>query len=415
MIVWSFHQPGATIGQPPPDDPTWVEYFPFVQYQSNSIISPANSLPMAWFYNQLDTLIFHGKGKVNIVHLGGSHLQTDVYSHKVRTRLQNLQPGMNGGRGLIFPVSAAGSNNPGNFGTKATGRWQSCKITQRNATCNYGLTGMMMATADTLATIAISNKDPQTPHNTTSIRVYYYDPNFIYSINVITDDPWLVHSIEPICPGIIEVKLNFPVDTFTLEFSRPANIAGYFELYGFDLTHEDPGVVYHSLGVNGASIPSFLRANLFKEQLALIHPDLVILSLGTNDAFSKSFDPEVYRRNYLQLIEVIRSISPETSILITVPNDVYLKRKRINYNTSLQEEVIFQLAESHHCAVWNFFGVMGGTNSVPNWYNNGMMQKDRVHFTPKGYLLKGDLLFSALIEAYGNHLEAISSNQNSNQ
>jgi lysophospholipase L1-like esterase len=414
LLIRMMHPASQVFGQPSPEDPTWVEYYPFIHYEANTIISPANGVAMSQFFQQMDTLIFRGAGKVNIVHIGGSHLQTDVYSHQVRTRLQNLQPGMNGGRGLVFPVSVAGSNNPRNFTANATGNWQSCRNTQRNATCNYGLTGIMIGTADTLASITIANRDLTTPHHTTSVRVYFFDPTLSYSFDVLTDDPWLVHSIEPLQPGVIEVKLNSPRDTITLVFSRPGNTNGYIEVYGIELTHDDPGLIYHSVGVNGASIPSFLRSNLLAEQLALMHPDLVILSLGTNDAFTKSFDPEVYRRNYIQLIGIIRSAAPQTSILITVPNDVYLNKKRINHNTSLQEEVIFKLAESHGCAVWNFFGVMGGTNSVPNWYNNGMMQKDRVHFTPKGYLLKGDLLFSALMKAYGDHLEAISSDQTTN-
>lgn len=406
---------GHLAGQLPMDDPTSVEYHPFVRYDLNVISEPTGGSPMTWFYERLDTLMMRGTGKVNIVHIGGSHIQTDLYSHQVRAKLQNMQPGLNGGRGLVFPVSVAGSNNPRNFSASASGHWQACRNTQRNATCNYGLTGMMIATADTLATLTITNRDTSTPHNTTIIRIHSFDPALNYSINLLTDDPWLVNCVESFNPGITEIRLNNPVETFTLEFSKAAGTPGFIELYGVELTNEDPGIVYHSFGVNGASIPSFLRTNLLTEQLAMIQPDLVILSLGTNDAFSKSFDAAFYQNNYIQLIDRIRSVAPNTSIIITVPNDVYLNKKRVNHNTTQQEEVIFKLADSHHCAVWNFFGVMGGLNSVPAWYSNGMMQKDRVHFTPKGYHLKGDLLFSALIKAYGNHLESLSSEQNNSQ
>lgn len=389
------------------DDPTSVEYFSFVNYDTNTILHPGGGEVLTHFFSRLDTLIFRGEGQINIIHIGGSHIQTDVYSHQVRKKLQNLQPGMNGGRGLVFPISVTGSNNPRNYSVSWTGRWQHCRNTQRNLICNYGLTGMMAVTNDTLATITISNRDSEHKYNTTLLRVFHFDPALAYSVGLASEDAWLVNTITEYPAGYTEIKLNAPVDTFTLEFFRSPDQSSYIEFYGVQLISDDPGIVYHSLGVNGASIPSFLRANLLQEQLSLINPDLVILSLGTNDGFSKNFDPVVYKNNYIQLIEKIKATAPKADIIITVPNDVYLGRKRPNQNTRYQERVIYELAETFNCNIWNFFQVMGGINSVPVWYRNGMIQKDRIHFTPKGYLLKGDLFFNAIIKSYGNHLEKI--------
>ncbi len=393
-------------GQLYTDDPTAVEHYDFVNYDTNRIIHPLNEPVLQHFFSKLDTLVFLGEGQVNILHIGGSHIQTDLYSHRMRSRLQNLQPGMNGGRGLIFPISMAGTNNPRNFTVTHTGQWRSCRNTQRNRSCNLGLTGFVTVTSDTIATITISIRNPKEDYNTTTIRVFYYDSSFTYRISLATVDPYLIREMfyDP-NGGFTDIRLNQSVDTFTLEFFRDPARPGSLELFGIQLLSNDPGIVYHTVGVNGASIPSFLRCNLFGEQLEILHPDLVILSLGTNDAFAKSFDPEIYRQNYSQLIEKIKENCPRADLLITVPNDVWINRRRINRNTTLQEDVIYQLAVTYNAGIWNFFQVMGGLNSVPRWYGNGLMQKDRIHFTPKGYLLKGDLLFSALMKSYGEHLE----------
>ncbi len=63
---------------------------------------------------------------------------------------------------------------------------------------------------------------------------------------------------------------------------------------------------------------------------------------------------------------------------------------------------MLELAEETDCAVWDFYKVMGGLRSVVKWQNNGLAAKDRVHLTAKGYKLQGDLLFDALMKAYGN-------------
>jgi hypothetical protein len=109
-------------GQVPADDPLAVEHFGFINYDTNYIFCPGNPEVLKSFFTRLDTLLFYGKGQTSILHIGGSHIQTDVYSHQMRSRLHHLQPGVNGGRGLIFPVSITGSNNPRNFSVSYTGK-----------------------------------------------------------------------------------------------------------------------------------------------------------------------------------------------------------------------------------------------------------------------------------------------------
>ncbi|HRZ43436.1 MAG TPA: GDSL-type esterase/lipase family protein, partial [Bacteroidales bacterium] len=324
----------------------------------------------------------------------------------VRIGLQNLQPGLFGGRGLIFPTAMTGSNNPRNFSVSWTGHWDKCRNTERNRNCNLGITGQAVTTTDSLATISFRSFSgiPKGAHN--RIRIYHFDALNAYSFNVLTEDPYLINDIRYFPDaGYSEIILNTPVDTFTLEISRSTSANSVFELYGIELLLDGPGITYSSLGVNGASLPSFIRCNLLQEQISILNPDLIIISLGTNDGFTRDFNPDIYKRNYVSLITIIRNACPEADLLLTVPNDVLIKKKRSNKNTSLQEEVIYQLASSYECGVWNFFRVMGGHNSVPSWYINGLMQRDRVHFTVPGYQIKGELMLEAFLKSYSIHLD----------
>jgi len=47
--------------------------------------------------------------------------------------------------------------------------------------------------------------------------------------------------------------------------------------------------------------------------------------------------------------------------------------------------------------------------SMKKWEAEDLAQRDKIHFTVKGYQLLGDLLYNALIKEYSNHLQKQSS------
>jgi len=63
------------------------------------------------FYEKLYLLEKTKMSRVNIAHIGDSHIQADHFSGAMRQKLQ-VKFG-NGGRGLIFPYRVAKSNEPG--------------------------------------------------------------------------------------------------------------------------------------------------------------------------------------------------------------------------------------------------------------------------------------------------------------
>jgi lysophospholipase L1-like esterase len=170
-------------------------------------------------------------------------------------------------------------------------------------------------------------------------------------------------------------------------------------LQGLTFESDSRGMQYHSLGINGAEVTSFLR-NSLEPQLQILNPDLVIISLGTNDAYMAEFDEKAFKRNYGTLIQRIKKVAPQASILLTTPGDSYRSRKYTNYNNAKATKQILDLAEETGCAVWNFYEIMGGLRSVNQWYANGLATKDKIHLTKKGYTLQGDLLYEALKHDY---------------
>ena len=68
---------------------------------------------------------------------------------------------------------------------------------------------------------------------------------------------------------------SFKVKFDSLQSQNPDT----FIVRGIYADNEEPGIVYSSIGVNGASVPSYLGCVNFEHDLALVKPDLVVLAI----------------------------------------------------------------------------------------------------------------------------------------
>ena len=381
--------------------------YPFIEVQCNQFQFFGNESPNWMLLNrELSQMIESGKGKLNFYHIGGSHLQADIYSHDFRTFLQSNWPGLSGERGLVFPYNLAHTNNPSNYDFSSPNTWRGYRsVTQRSEDFDYGLSGAAITCADSLVVINFKHLRTLVKPPFDRLRIYHNTGEFPYELNfgdqelLVTD---VAHYPEM---GYTEVRFSDHLDSLDLLFVKKINTPFALELFGFEFLNDLPGITYTAIGINGASLPTYLANTNFSRDLQLRPPDLFILSVGTNDAHCSydAFDPLVYKANLEKLILQILESNPNCAILLTVPNDDYYMRKYPNRNTARQREVIFQLAAQYQMAVWDFYGIMGELGSSKTWKTAGLMQADYVHFTGAGYHLKGTLL----IEAFKKNLSSL--------
>ncbi len=136
--------------------------------------------------------------------------------------------------------------------------------------------------------------------------------------------------------------------------------------------------------------------------------DLVIVSLGTNDAFSGSARTRFYEK-VDHLVTKIKTLSPQASILLTTPSDGLKYNKAVGTYTALPDlenvvNTLVQYAHDHDIAYWNLHRIMGGTYSINNWLRQKLAATDRVHYTAKGYNIFAGWLFKAFIACMENSL-----------
>lgn len=137
-----------------------IPNYMFAHFEENAIHFPSgDSTAFVRFFNKLDTLLFLGEGDVNIVHIGGSHVQSGTFSNRMRRNLLSMRYGIEGGRGVVFPFSVAKSNTPTSYYSSYTGKWIACRNSQPKTPLRMGLTGMAASTSDPSATVTIVSRE----------------------------------------------------------------------------------------------------------------------------------------------------------------------------------------------------------------------------------------------------------------
>src|SRR5215216_1585651 len=96
------------------------------------------------FLEELLQLKLTGKGKINIIHIGDSHIQADYMTDVVRRDFQTDFG--NAGRGLIVPLRVAGTNEPANFRTSSANSWKVKRCVTPDYPLPIGIGGVTIST-----------------------------------------------------------------------------------------------------------------------------------------------------------------------------------------------------------------------------------------------------------------------------
>ena len=388
------------------DNPLRTPERPFLGMVANHIVFKGDSSTWEGYHQKLDRLVFDGTGQVNIVHIGGSHVQADMWSMELRHRMQTMVPGVRAGRGFVFPYNMAKSNNPWWYNPEYTGIWTGLRNVVRADSSTLGIAGISTTTRDTLTTLKISFRGEVYPGYTFDGAKVLHRMDSSYAVYAWCEDSTVNISREVNKEGrFTQFNFDRPLDTLRLRVVRTDTNQRQFTLNGIILENKDPGIFLHASGVNGASTTNWLRCQRFTDELSYLKPDLVILSIGINDAHDPDFDAARYESNYRELIRRVRAVNPKAAILLTTNTDSYMKRRYPNLNAEAVRNVMLRLSASEGVGMWDTFGVMGGQGSVRMWENADLAKSDRIHMTREGYALLGDLLFSAMMEKYGEHIK----------
>ena len=169
-----------------------------------------------------------------------------------------------------------------------------------------------------------------------------------------------------------------------------------------------PGVVYHGMGINGATTTHFTTETKM-EEITSLHPDLLILSFGTNESHGRNYKSDEHYRQLDSIVTIYQKQYPQAMIMLTTPPGSYIRPRRgqrvINTMTPKVVDTILAFAKDRDLPVWDLYHIVGGSKrACANWTNLQFMQRDRVHYTHAGYILQGRLLGEAILKAYNDYV-----------
>ena len=380
-----------------------------VHLDRSSLHFPGSREAQDHFYALLDSLMSGDISNVNIFHIGGSHVQAGHFSYRMQENFTSMADSLKGERGFIFPYRIAKTNSDKSFRTSYTGEWVSAMAASKHPDLDprFGIMGIAARTSDSLATVGFGlniNADSLWQFNRVRILGYASSPEAWPVLTSGTDT--LSFSIDSLTQSYL----------FDLPEMRDSAVIGFHlpEGENFTLTGIEPisgrkGINYYCSGVNGATLSTWLdKCEDFERDFQIVRPDLAIFAVGINDSACKQteFKVEKFKENYRRLIRLIRKQSPDCAFIFITNNDSYRYIRRgmtYNYNAPTVQKAMFDLAEEFGAAVWDVYDIMGAKKDcVLEWRDAGRIKPDKLHFTPEGYVLLGDMLYNAIVDDYNS-------------
>ena len=380
--------------------------YPFLAPEKNLIGGDSNTLIP--FFRKLEKLARGENEQAVVVHIGDSHVQAGFITEPLRTGLQE-QFG-NAGLGILFPYRVAKSNGPPGYVTAADTPWLASRNAAIHKILPTGIAGFTLWSdkPSPSFTVKFTTLDVY-GEGASQLTIFHEQRDSCYSFSVINEMNG--------CPYPVFDSTNDNSTIFCLDdYPEKIRIRGVrtrdslqsATFYGMSLASELPGVIVHTIGVNGATFANYLHSEHFVEQLARLNPDLLIFSLGTNEAANyKTFEPAAFIGTIDSLMKNINLAGIKAAVMVTTPPGIYKptrKKRRTTYKPNPTAETVKNIlrdyADAHALTYWDWYSIMGGATAMAKWKSKKMTDKRYIHFTSKGYGIQGMFLSEALNQSY---------------
>ncbi|MDY3547797.1 GDSL-type esterase/lipase family protein [Riemerella anatipestifer] len=390
-----------------------------------------------------------------ILFIGDSHIQADWLTGYLRNKFQEEYG--NAGRGLVFPYAVANSNGPEDVSAYSNTTWENFRLVyEQDIFPKIGASGFVIGNKapsileinlrpeDAFTKVVIFNDSTMSGESfelmksNESLKKFIKKNKKVFPYIVKAEDTFpeiaskfyttttrlnqLNQSKKPIVNQSysvekVEISYDFSFEnqmksllksTFlgqntVVDFSEPntrlllrTNARNGNVFYGFQfLNNNTKGVVFNTVGVNGATYADFLKYPLQLQQLKLIQPDIAIIALGTNESLG-AIGEEEFKQNVMRLISELRKGTQQLPILLISPPDNKLKGDKAELITKW----IAQVATQEKVAFYDLNKSLGGRGYFQKALNSKDANKDGVHFLKTGYEKQAQKIYAALKDLF---------------
>jgi lysophospholipase L1-like esterase len=349
-----------------------------------NVIENASNSNLVLFIDKLKSLKNQSlKKDVSIIHIGDSHIQGGIFTNTIRIGLENYFG--NGGTGLIFPHKLAKTNGVSNPNFSSKNNWSSKKITAKVGQSDSGMMGYVIQTKDSNVQLNYSSKKDSNRFN--RIKIFATTSND--SLRLTTDS--IFSKSYKLVDNFLDISLEKSIDKFKIEFKSVKDSVTNF--YGISIEDDSiNGLIYNSIGVNGAKFSDYNASPIFWKQLRNIEADCVILSLGTNEAQGNI---DLFYDDLSETVSKLKQIYPNAAIIITTPPISYYKKIRPNSRVKIIGEIIKKFCSENEVCYWDLYSIQKEIDPKVHWKYNKLLRPDLVHYSTQGYQLQAKLFLRA--------------------
>ncbi|MDO4764090.1 MAG: GDSL-type esterase/lipase family protein [Flavobacteriaceae bacterium] len=202
-----------------------------------------------------------------------------------------------------------------------------------------------------------------------------YNPAFENHLNLISENIFNENRTE----------IDFSAPQSYLLFRTNASKGNVF--YGFQfLNDKKNGVIFNTVGVNGATYSDFLKYPLQTQHLKSIKPDILIVALGTNESLSH-ISKEEFQNKVRRMIETWQEKS--LPILLISPTDNKLKSQKVKEIATWTREISME----KNVAFLDLHTAMGGVGYFRKALQRKEANADGVHFLKSGYEKQAEIIW----------------------
>lgn len=371
--------------------------YPFINQQADTVI---NADKLKTFFSVLEKLKSTSEvSKLNIVHIGDSHIQGDFLTREVRLNLQKNFG--NGGRGLVFPYRLARSYEPKDIRSESKNQWISARAFGSKRFPEPGISGYTVQSSDSLISFDLCTFNHDSLDYSFS-KVSFISHGDSTEYQVIARDTIADENYSFISKGgdVSVCHLNKSTNQLKFQSVKNNNAQNKLTVNGVVLENNQSGVVYHVVGVNGAHFSDYNKSPLLFQQLPFLHPDIILVSLGTNEGVNPRVTLVEIKQAVEELFKKISQNNPDVPVVLLTPFDNYYRNKSYNKYLGTVRSAIVEVAQLQNLPLIDAYQITGGYSSCSQWRRFGLLRPDGIHYTQEGYTLQGKIIYQALINSY---------------
>lgn len=365
-----------------------------INYSKNTLENTATMKPLL---AKLYKIKHFSKENAVFVHIGDSHIQADLETAVIRNELQAYFG--NAGRGLVFPYQLAKTNAPWDISSSSKSSWKNNRLARIDTLIPCGITGFGIESQSINPEFNLELRNINGVKDSFDKVKLFLGGNISELVLEYNDQS--ENNCYNAAPDYTEINLKARTSGFKLSIPTTDTI----QFYGASLEKKDTsGILYHSIGANGAKYSDFNKTPRFWKQLKNLKADCYVLSLGTNEAQ----DPNLAAEDFLDQVNItikkLREISPNACIILTTPPVSYFRKTRPNQSLEVIADALMQFSNENNVVCWDLFNASRGSEGAKSWKTTQLLRSDLVHFSTEGYILQGNLFVDAFVKIWNDFL-----------